>query len=400
VASGFAGKTCIVGIGETAYTRWGKATKSEFALAVEAIRKAIADAGLRVEDIDGFASYSNDRNEPVRLANGLGLKSIGFANMMWGGGGGGACAAVGNAAAAVHAGFARYVVAFRSLAQGQFGRFGQSRAGGRVGGEAQFVAPFGALTPAHYIALQTRRHMHEYGTRQEHLGAVAIAAYKHAQRNPRAVMYGRPLTMEQYLNARMIVDPFRLYDCCLESDGAAAVVVTTAERARDLPQKPAYILGAAQGTGYRESLLSPNKPAYTGANFSTVAARLWAQCGLRPTDVDVAQIYENFTGAVLMSLEDNGFCKKGEAGPFVEGGRIEHPDVADPGAPYAGELPINTSGGNLAEAYIHGFELVVEAVRQIRGTSTCQVKDARLSFVAAGPCAAPVSNLLLGTAPN
>ncbi|HZQ38822.1 MAG TPA: acetyl-CoA acetyltransferase, partial [Dehalococcoidia bacterium] len=215
-----------------------------------------------------------------------------------------------------------------------------------------------------------------------------------------AVMHGRPLTMEMYLSSRMIADPFRLYDCCLESDGAAAVVITSAERARDLPQKPAYIIGAAQGSGPRENLISANKPGYTGSNFSTVAERLYAQCGHRPAEAQVAQIYENFTGAVLMSLEDNGFCKKGEAGPFVEGGRIEHPDVAEPGAPHAGGLPINTSGGNLAEAYIHGFELVTEAVRQIRGTSTCQVKDVRLSFVAAGPNTAPVSNLLLGTQPS
>ena len=399
MATGFPGKTCIVGIGETAYTRWGKAAKSEFALAIEAIRKAVDDAGLSIHDIDGFASYSNDRNDALRLANALGLPSIGFANMMWGGGGGGACAAVGNAAAAVHAGFAKYVVAFRSLAQGQFGRFGQSRGGGRAGGEGQFVAPFGALTPAHYIALQTRRHMHEFGTRQEHLGAVALASHKHAQRNPRAVMYGRPLTMEMYLNSRMIADPFRLYDCCLESDGAAAVVITTAERARDLPQQPAYILGAAQGSGHRESLIWANKPEYTGSNFSTVAARLYEQCGIHPAEAQVAQIYENFTGAVIMSLEDNGFCKKGEGGAFVEGGRIEHRAVAEPGAPHAGMLPINTSGGNLAEAYIHGFELVTEAVRQVRGSSTCQVPEVNLSFVAAGPCTAPVSNLLLGARP-
>jgi acetyl-CoA acetyltransferase len=399
MATAFPGTTCIVGIGETAYTRWGRATKSEFALAIEAIRRAVDDAGLHVEDIDGFASYSNDRNEALKLANALGLPSIGFANMMWGGGGGGACAAVGNAAAAVHSGFAKYVVAFRSLAQGQFGRFGQSRGAQRVGGDSQFVAPFGALTPAHYIAMQTRRHMHEFGTRQEHLGAVAVASYKHAQRNPRAVMYGRPLTMEQYLTSRMIVDPFHLYDCCQENDGAAAVVITTAERARDLRQKPAYIIGAAQGSGYRENLTAPNKPAYTGSNFSTVAERLYEQCGHRPAEAQVAQIYENFTGAVLMSLEDNGFCKKGEVGGFVEGGRIEHPEVADPSAPHAGKLPINTSGGNLAEAYIHGFELVTEAVRQIRGTSTCQVKDVNLSFVAAGPNTAPVSNLLLGARP-
>lgn len=399
MSAAFSGKTCIVGIGESEYTRWGKSTKSEFALALEAIRKAVNDAGLRIQEIDGFASYADDRNQALRLANALGLPELSYHGMVWGGGGGGCCAAVGDAAAAVHAGIARHVVAFRSLAQGQFGRFGRSRAGERVGGEAQFVAPFGALTPAHYIALRTRRHMYEYGTTQEQLGAVAVAAYKHAQRNPRAVMHGRPLSMEQYLHARMIVDPFRLYDCCLENDGAAAVVVTTAERARDLRQKPVYILGAAQGSGYREGLTAPNNPGFVGANFGTLGARLWQQTGLRPADVDVAQIYENFTGAVIMSLEDNGFCKRGEGGPFVEDGRIEHPAVAEPGAPHAGELPLNTSGGNLAEAYIHGFELITEAARQVRGSSTCQVDDVKLSFVAGGPCTAPVSNLLLGPAP-
>lgn len=396
----FSGSTCIVGIGETAYARWGKGNKSEFALAVEAIKNAVADAGLDIRQIDGFSSYSNDRNDPVRLAAAFGLPALKFASMVWGGGGGGVCASVANAAAAVHAGYADYVVAFRSLAQGQFGRFGRARGGERAGGEAQFVFPFGSLTPAHWIALQTRRHMHEYGTRPEHLGAIAVASYKHAQRNPRAVMYGRPLTMEQYLSSRMIVDPFRLYDCCLESDGAAAVVITTAERARDLRQTPVYILGAAQGSGYREGLLSVNKPEYTGANFTTLGMRLYEQCGVRPEDVDVAQVYENFTGAVLMALEEHGFCKRGEGGAFVEGGRIEHQSVAEADAPYAGGLPINTSGGNMAEAYIHGFELVNEAARQIRGESTCQVPDARLSLVVGGPCAAPVSNLMLGAPPG
>lgn len=388
-------KVCIVGIGETEYTRHGKIGRSEFRLALEAILAACADAGIDPAELDGFASYSNDRNDPIRISTALGCRDVTFSNMFWGGGGGGGSGAVANAAAAIHAGYSRYVVAYRSLAQGQFQRFGQAAPVRQVGGAAAFSVPFGMMTPAQMLAMQTRRHMHDYGTTREQMGAVALASYKHAQHNPRAVMYGRPLTMEQYLNARVIADPFHLYDCCLETDGAAAVILASAERARDMRRKPVYIMGAAQGSGPRQGAGAHNKPNYTTANFGEVAKRLYAMAGVGPDDIDVAQIYENFTGMVIMSIEDHLLCKRGEGGPFVEGGRIEHPAVADPGAPHAGKLPINTSGGNLAEAYTHGFELVTEAVRQLRGEATLQVQDAHICLVASGPGVAPVSDMIL-----
>lgn len=396
-----ADKVAVVGVGETEYTRWGKSEKSEFQLACEAILKAVDDAGLSIEQIDGFSGYSADRNEPTAMATALGVPHMRFGPMVWGGGGGGSCAAVANAAAGIVAGYADYVVVFRALAQGQFGRFGQAggysgkgrTAGERISGGAFMTAsmhgpfsyPFGLMTPAQHLALFMRRHMHLYGTTTEQLGAVAVACRKHAQQNPRAVMYGRPMTLEDHQNSRPIADPYRLFDCCLETDGAAAIVLTAAERAKDLKQKPVYILGAAQGTG---PYGGHNQDDYESANFRQVAADLWAQCGIGPKDVDVAQVYDNFTGQVITSIEDHGFCAPGEGGPYVEGGRIE----------IGGELPINTSGGNLSEAYVHGFNLIVEGVRQMRGTSTSQVPDAKICLLAGGPGTAPVSSVVIRSA--
>ena len=377
---------CIVGVGETEYTKHGQIKRSEFQLACEAILNAVDDAGLKIQDIDGICSFSNDRNDPTLLATALGIPQLRFSNMVWGGGGGGGCGAVGNAAMAVYTGAAKYVVAFRALAQGQFVRFGQAAAAADFGANG-FNMPYGVIAPVQIFAMHARRHMHEYGTTSRQFGAVSVACYKHAQRNPRAVMYGRPITIEDHQNSRMIADPLRLYDCCLESDGAAAVVVTTADRAKDLKQRPVYLMAAAQGTGPGQGdFASVNRPDYPSSNFKTIADDLWKMAGITPNDIDVAQIYETFTCMVLMTIEDHGFCKKGEGGAFVENGRIEWPD---------GELPINTSGGNLAEAYIHGFELINEAVRQMRGTSTCQVKDAETCLVASGPASGTVTNLIV-----
>ena len=380
-------KVCIAGVGETDYTRWGRATRSEFSLALEAVVRACQDAGLDPKELDGFCSFSDDRNQPVRLAAALGCKELKFSTMQWGGGGGGGSAAVMNGCLAVATGSADYVVAFRALAQGQFGRFGQSRAGGRVGGDTAFTAPWGLLSAPHTFAMRTQRHMHQYGTTSLQLGAVAVACYKHAQHNPRAVMHGRPLTLEDHQNSRIIVDPFHLFDCCLETDGAAAVILTSPERARSLRQRPVYVMGAASGNPYRGGAGAFTAPDIASSNFQEGVARtLYGRAGIEPKDVDVAQIYENFTGMVIMSLEEHGFCKRGEGGAFVENGTIEWPD---------GKLPINTSGGNLAEAYTHGFELVTEAARQIRGTSTCQVEGAEICLVASGPGVSPVSDLIL-----
>lgn len=379
-------KVAIVGVGETRYYKRGEAPVAEFRLACDAVRAAVADAGIAIADVDGIASFSNDRNDGSRLAAALGIKDLKLSNMVWGGGGGGGSAAVANAAAAVAAGYADHVVVFRALAQGQFGRFGQAGKAPSVGGPAAYQMPYGFGAPVHWIALRTRRFMHEHGITQDPLAAIALASYHHAQRNPRAVMYGRPLTREAYDESRWICEPFHLYDCCQENDGAAALVVTSAERARDLRQKPAYLLAAAQGADHRGGAFAESAPDYASANFKNVAKRLWQQAGIGPADVDVAQVYENFTGAVMVSLVEHGFCAPDEVMEFCTFENLTWP---------RGKLPINTSGGNLAECYMHGLGLINEAVRQVRGTSTSQVENAEISFVASGPMTSPVSSLLL-----
>lgn len=381
---------CIVGIGETEYTRWGEITRPEFNLALESTLAACKDAGLPVTEVDGMCSYGDDRNNPPNIAAALGMKELRISNMFWTAGGGGCMGSVMNAANAVASGTANYVIAFRALAQGQFGRYGQSRAGAgaKVGNPQAFSAPYGLMSPAQSLAaMQARRHMHLYGTESRHFGMVSVACYKHAQRNPRAVMYGRPLTLADHQNSRIISDPVRLYDCCQETDGSAAVLLTTPERAKALKQKPVYFLGAAQGSVFRQAVnLNCRDSDFTSPKGLTVARDLFARAGVTPKDIDVAQIYENFTPNVLMALEDHGFCKRGEGKDFVEGGRLEWPD---------GGLPLNTSGGNLAEAYTHGLELVNEAVRQLRGESTCQVKDAELILCSSMGSVSCSSNLIL-----
>lgn len=385
---GRASQACIAGVGESAYYRWGGAPKSELALACDAILAACADAGLDPSEIDGFASYSDDRNEPSLLTEALGTKRLRWASMVWGGGGGGACGALAQAAAAVESGRAAYVVAFRALAQGQSFRFGRFHPWSP---QADLTAPFGLFAPPQMFALIARRYMHETGATSEQLGAVAVAFRAHAMRNPRAVMR-KPLNLEMHQASRMIADPLRLYDCCLESDGACAVLLTTAERARDLKAKPVAVLAAGQGSmqGWGSGMLGGhNMPdaIYASANQKDLAAELYARAGIGPQDVDTAQLYDAFTATVLFSLEDFGLCPPGEAGPFAASGALQWPD---------GRLPCNTSGGNLSEAYIHGFNLIAEGVRQLRGESTCQVRDAEICLVTGGESVNPTSAAILG----
>ena len=199
-------------------------------------------------------------------------------------------------------------------------------------------------------------------------------------------MYGRPLTREDYDNSRWIAEPFHLFDCCQENDGAAAVILTTTERARDLRQKPVSVMAAAQGSETGFSLVAPTEVSFGSANFPSVANRLYAAAGISPQDVDVAQVYENFTGGTMMSMVEHGLCAAEELAAFCTLENLTAPH---------GKMPLNTSGGNLADCYMHGLELVVEAVRQIRGTSTAQVPGAKIALVAGGPVTAPVSDLLL-----
>jgi len=401
-------RACLVGIGETRYAKWGGLSDtSEYRLAVEAIISAVADAGLSMDDVDGLASFADDRNDATFAAADLGLPELRYATMSWLPGGGGACAAVANAAMAVETGACEVVVVYRSLCQGQFHRFGQgpggrpSRGPARVPGvrkartllEAHlaFTMPFGMFSPPIAYAMVLQRHMHLFGTTAEQMGQVAVTTRAHAARNPRAVMGDRPMTMDDYLASRYVSEPFRLFDCCLENDGACAVVVTTHERARDLAHTPVEVLGSAQGTsrgfghGQYSNVGMPDDD-YTSAGARTVAARLWASAGLGPAEIDVAQIYDHFSGMVLLSLEDFGFCARGEGGPYGASGVLSWPD---------GAMPTNTHGGSLSEAYIHGLNHVVEGVRQLRGDSTCQVAGAETCLVTSA-AGVPTSALVLG----
>ncbi len=382
------GRVAVVGIGETDYYRHGASPDPEFKLALKAILAACGDAGIDPRDIDGFASYSEERSEASRLAAALGTRRLRAATMQWGGGGGGCCAAVANAAASIVAGLADCVVVFRSLAQGQYGRFGQTTSIDTISGEKAYLMPYGVLAPPQRFAMRVRRYMHEHGVKQEALRAIALASYHHAQSNPRAVMYGKPLDESKYDASRWIAEPFHLYDCCMENDGAAALVLVPAERAKEFGNTPVYVLGAAVGSGYRTGVIPHNSPLYASASFDTVAPDLYAMAGLGSSDVGVVQCYENFTGGVVMALAEHGFFKPEEANEFLAFENLIAP---------SGRLPLNTSGGNLAECYMHGFELVLEAVRQVRGTSTSQAKRNDVALVIGGPMVTPVSDLLLGS---
>lgn len=389
MTAAFADRTAIVGLGGTRFARHGGITdRTEFQLCCEAILAAAEDAGIDVREIDGFCSYATERHEPVQVQAALGIPELRFSNMVWGAGGGGCSGAVMDAALAVHAGICRNVVVYRSLCQGQYERFGQFRPRPQGG---SWMSPFGLMSPGQMTALTFRRHMHERGTPAEALGHVAVAFREHAQRNPRAVFHGKTLTLEQHAAARMIADPFRLYDCCLETDGAGAVIVTSRERARDLRQKPVRVLAAAQASGPGWGLGpmgSHNMPLedYASTNSKALGRALFGMAGIAPADLDVAQIYDAFSGIVLMALEDFGICALGEAGHFAMAGNLRWPD---------GKLPTNTSGGQLSEGYLQGFTLVMEAVRQVRGTSTAQVEGAETCLVTSGGAAAHKSALIL-----
>jgi acetyl-CoA acetyltransferase len=386
------GKVAVVGIGETAYYKHGQSPDAEFKLALKAILAACKDAAINPRQIDGFASYGDDRSEATRLAVALGIPRLRSSTMQWGGGGGGCCGAVANAAAAIATGQADCVVVFRSLAQGQHGRFGQAAGAGAgaetISGERSYLVPYGVISPPQRFAMRAQRYMHEHGVRQDALRAIAMASYHHAQNNPRAVMYGKPLDAAKYDASRWIVEPFHLFDCCMENDGAAAIVLMDAERAADCAHQPVYLLGAASGSGFRFGSHAHNSPEYASANFGSVAPDLYRMAGLGPQDVGVVQAYENFTGGVLMALAEHGFFAPEQANEFL---------TLDNLVAQGGGLPLNTSGGNLAECYMHGFELILEAVRQVRGTSTNQVQRNDVALVVGGPMVSPVSDLLLGS---
>jgi acetyl-CoA acetyltransferase len=373
-------RAAIVGIGHTAYVRGTPNTEEQ--LALEAITAALDDAGVSPVSVDGMVKYSIETTSDVRLAQDLGIENLRFFSEV-GYGGGGGCGTIVHAAAAIAAGLAETVICFRS--RRRFGNRPWARTGQEVYDAAAFQAPFGLYSPVAQAAIHGRRHMIEFGTTSRQFGAFSVACRSHAARNPHALMR-EPITIEDHQASRMVADPLHLLDCCLEVDGACAVVVTSAARARDLRQPPAYILAAAQGTGPDcEPMTSYNRRAVMTTESAYAARDLYAMAGVGPADIDVAEIYDHFTPWAIMAIEDFGFCKKGEGGPFVASGATRWPD---------GSVPINTHGGSLSEAYIHGFNHVIEGVRQVRGSSTCQVENAELVLVSSAS-SVPTSALVL-----
>jgi acetyl-CoA acetyltransferase len=378
-----------VGIGATDYSR--DSGRSDLSLATQAALAAIDDAGLSPKDIDGIVRCDMDLVRPNDLVQSLGLDGLSYFGEV-GPGGVAPCGMIGQAVAAILSGQATTVLVFRCLNGRSGRRYGQSSATtSRVGGGGtydEFFLPYGLLTPGQIFGLMAQRHMIEYGTSDKDLGAIALACRARANANPLAQMHDRPLTMDDYLAARMISRPLRLFDFCLETDGGCAVIVTSADRARDLRKPPVLIRAVAQG-----SLPSPQPgiqfPVLLRESITTLPAKptadtLYRRAGLGPEDIDVAQIYDCFTITVLLQLEDFGFCPKGEGGPFASSGEID----------LGGRIPINTGGGHLSEGYIHGMNHIVEGVRQIRGESTSQVPDAQVCLVTSTPLP-PGSALIL-----
>ena len=375
--------TAIVGIGQT---EWGKGLEdAELVLALRAIKAALDDAGIEPGEVDGLSSYTLETSDEVDIARNLGLGDITWFSQV-GYGGGAGCGVVGHAAVAVATGQANVAVAWRSRKRGAATSRPWSQVASRVGGSHQWSRPFGLLRPVDEIAVLARRYFHEFGGTREELAAVALTVREHANRNPAAMMCGKPLTVEQYLEARWISEPLCLFDNCLESDGAAAVVIVSAERARDLDVTPAFIHSFAQSIPQPHPVMTnyfgddPLKgPAWACADL------LWRNSDLTPADVHVAQLYDAFSPLVPLSLEGYGFCERGGGLAFCQDGGISWD---------GGRLPVNTSGAGMSEAYVHGFNLITEAVRQVRGTSTAQVDGASVSLVTSGE-GVPTSALLL-----
>jgi acetyl-CoA acetyltransferase len=375
-------RCAIVGIGSTEFSR--ASGRSTLTLATEACLAAIGDAGLVPSDIDGIIRCDMDDVRSNDLVHTLGCWDVGYFGEA-GPGGVAPSMMVGQAVAAILSGQATAVLLYRSLNGRSGRRYGAAVQGSelpRVGGNGsydEYFLPYGMLTPGQIFALMARRHMIEFGTTSEQLGEIPLACRARANANPAAQMHARALTIDDYLNARVIASPLRLFDFCLETDGACAVVVTSTERARDLAQPPALITAVAAGTlpSPQPGIMFPvlMRESLTELPARVVAERLYRRAGLGPFDIDVAQFYDCFSITVLMQLEDYGFCKKGEGGPFV----------ADGGVRLDGTIPINTGGGHMSEGYIHGMNHVVEGVRQIRGTSTNQVAGAQTCLVTSTP---------------
>ena len=385
------GRAAIVGLGATEFSK--NSGRTELRLAMEATLAALADAGIDPSEVEGFSSYTMDKVPEYEIARLLGAKNVKFFSQIPHGGGA-ACAPVMHAAMAVATGVAKTVVVFRAMNERSWYRFGNGSYG--FGNTPIFenvnygwYMPHGFHTPAAWVGMFARRYMHTYGVTSEDFGRVAVAVRDFAATNPAAFFYGKPITLADHQASKWIAEPLHLLDCCQESDGAVAMVITSSERARDLKQKPVIVKAASQGIADgQQSMTSFYRDDITGLpEMAVVANELYAQSGLTPEDFQTAVIYDHFTPFVMTQLEEFGFCKRGEAKDFVRAGMHAR----------GGKLPINTHGGQLGEAYIHGMNGVAEAVRQVRGTAANQVADVHNVLVTAGT-GVPTSGLILGSA--
>ena len=377
----------IVGIGQTDFSK--NSGRSEMQLAAECVKAAIADAGLQPSDVDGMTTFTLDTNDEIEVARCVGVGDLSFFSRTPHGGGA-AIGIVHQAAMAVATGAAEVVVGYRALNGRSGQRYSQGVSGDIVTSDLihwGWYMPFGLLTPASWVAMFTQRYMHETGCKSTDLAQVALSTRKHAVNNPAAFFYQRELTLEDHQTARLIADPLRLYDCCQETDGGCAFVVTTPERARDLPQPGALIRGVAQASADdQESMTSFYRPNIACLpEMDLVAKQVYAQSGLGPNDIEAAVIYDAFTSIVLWQIESFGLCEPGEAKDFIQNGALE----------LGGRLPTNTHGGQLSEAYIHGINGVNEGVRLVRGTSCNQPEKNDCVLVTAG-VGVPTSAMILG----
>ena len=385
------GRASIAGLGTTEFSK--NSGRTEIRLAMEATLAALADAGIDPSEVDGFSSYSIDKVPEYEIARLLGANNIKFFSQVPHGGGA-ACAPILHAAMAVATGVAKTVVVYRAMNERSWYRFGNGNYGFGSSPIVENVnygwyMPYGFHTPGAWVGMFAQRYMHTYGATSEDFGRVAVAARDFAATNPAAFFHGKPITLEEHQASRWICEPLHLLDCCQESDGAVAMVITSSERARDLKQKPVVIKGAAQGLSDGQQIMTSYfRKDITGLpEMGLVAKQLWQQSGLSAEDIQTAVIYDHFTPFVLPQLEEFGFVKRGEAKEFIRAG--EHAR--------GGKLPINTHGGQIGEAYIHGMNGVAEGVRQVRGTSVNQVNDVHNVLVTAGT-GVPTSGVILGDA--
>jgi acetyl-CoA acetyltransferase len=386
------GKAAIVGIGATDFSK--DSGRSELRLAAEAVLDALDDAGLSPADVDGLTTFTMDSNTEVAVARAAGIGELKFFSKIHYGGGA-ACATVQLAAMAVVTGVAEVAVAYRAFNERSGMRFGQvqARLVGDGGAQADsttadnaFSYPHGLSTPAAQVAMIAQRYMHLSGATSRDFGVISVADRKHAANNPKAYFYEKPITIEDHQNSRWIAEPLRLLDCCQETDGAVAIVVTSPERARDLKHRPVIIEAASQGSSPDQyTMVSYYRPELGLPEMGVVGDQLWQQSGLTQADIQTAVLYDHFTPFTLIQLEELGFCGRGEAKDFIADGAIE----------VGGRLPINTHGGQLGEAYIHGMNGIAEGVRQLRGTSVNPVPDVEHVLVTAGT-GVPTSGLILG----